>query len=136
MARRAETREVDGAFGRKRLHAARAYLKQAKRSRDEAGDEYDRATAMSSAILAAIAAADALCALRLRQTWQGEHAQAHSLLRQVRGADEAANALRRVVSNKAAVQYMAGSTTAHKLEVAIRQAEAVVDLAEGLYSEG
>ncbi|HYO18098.1 MAG TPA: hypothetical protein VES02_05455 [Dermatophilaceae bacterium] len=135
MARGSETRDVDLAFGEKRLHAAHAYVKQARLSAEAATDSYERASAVSSAVLAAIAAADATCALKLRQVSKGDHAQAHTLLRQVVGAGDAANGLQRLVSQKASVQYLAESVTASKLEAALRQAQIVVDFADRLYRE-
>lgn len=135
MARRDNTRDVDLAFGVKRLHAAHAYLKQARLSAQAATDEYERASAVSSAVLAAIAAADSVCALRTRMVWKGDHSQAHSLLRQVTDSGDAANALQRVVSHKTAVQYLAGSVTPAKLDSALRQAQVVVAFAVQLYRE-
>ena len=135
MARRVDTRDVDLAFGVKRLHAADAFLKQARLSAQAATDEYERASAVSSAVLAAIAGADAVCALRMRMVWKGDHAQAHTLLRQVSGAGDAANALQCVVSHKTAVQYLAESVTPAKLDTALRQAQTVVDFADRLYRE-
>jgi hypothetical protein len=130
MARKTETRDVEPAFGRKRLEAARAFLQQARQTEAAANSEYERAAAMSSAILGAIAAADAVCALKLGQVWKGEHSQAHSFLRKVNGAEKAASALQRVVRGKANVQYMAESVTASKLTAALRQADTVVEFAE------
>lgn len=135
MARGSDTRDVDRTFGEKRLHAAHAYLKQARITAETATNSHERASAVSSAILAAIAAADAACALKLRQVWKGEHAQAHTLLRQVVGAGDAANALQRLVGQKAAVQYLAEAVTATKLEAALRQGQTVVDFADRLETE-
>lgn len=135
MARGSETRDVELAFAERRLHAAHAYLRQARLSADAATDEYERASAVSSAVLAAIAAADAACALKLRQVWKGDHSQAHTLLRQVVGAGDAANALQRLVSQKAAVQCLAESVTTSKLAASLKQAQTVVDFAERLYRE-
>lgn len=135
MARGSDTRDVDLAFGEKRLNAAHAYLRQARLSSEEATDSYDRASAVSSAVLAAIAGADAVCALRLRQVWKGDHTQAHTLLRKVSGAGDAANALQRVVSQKAAVQYLAESVTPTKVQTALRQPQAVVDFGDRIYRE-
>lgn len=72
---------------------------------------------------------------RLRQVWRGDHSQAHTLLRQVVGAGDAANALQRVVRHKAAVQYLAESVTASTLEAALRQAQTVVDFADHIHRE-
>lgn len=127
MARGSETRDVDLAFGEKRLHAAHAYMKQARLSAEAATDSYERASAVSSA--------DAACALKLRQVRKGDHAQAHTLLGQVVGAGDAARGLQRLVSQKAAVQYLAESVTAPKLEAALRQAQTVVDFADRQYRE-
>ena len=48
---------------------------------------------------------------------------AHALLRQVVGAGDAASALQRLVSQKAAVQYLAESVTTSKLAAAHRQVD-------------
>jgi hypothetical protein len=134
MARRArDTRDVDKAYGRKRLAAARAFMEQATRSAAEAADEYERAAAASSAILAAIAAADAACAQRLGQVWKGEHAQAHDLLRRIAGGEQVASALQRVVSQKTQIQYLGESLTEARLTAALRQAQAVLDFAERIH---
>lgn len=130
MARKSETRDVEPAFGRKRLEAARAFMQQARQTEASANSEYERAAAMSSAILGAIAAADAVCGLKLGQVWKGEHSQAHLFLRRVNGAEKAASALQRAVRGKANVQYMAESVTASKLTAALRQADTVVEFAE------
>mgnify|MGYP007060832707 CR=1 FL=1 len=135
MARSTGTRDVEKQFGRRRLSAAHAYLDQAKRSASSADDEYARAAAISSAILAAIAAADAACALALGQVWKGDHALAHTLLRKVRGGGDAAKALQRIVGQKTKVQYLTTSVTAGQLATAIRQAEVVVAFAIDLRSE-
>ena len=136
MARGNDSRDVDLAFGQKRLRAAHAYLEQARLTARDAGDEFERATAVSSAVLAAIAAADSICALRMRTAWKGDHAQAHNLLRQVAGGREAATALQRVVGHKTAVQYLAQAVTAARMETALRQAQVVMDFADQLYREG
>jgi hypothetical protein len=135
MPRGSDTRDVDRAYGEKRLRAANSFLKQARLSADAATDSYDRASAVSSAVLAAIAGADAGCALRLGQVWKGDHSQAHTLLRQVVGAGEAAKALQRLVSQKTDVQYLAQSVTQTKLDTALRQARVVVDFADRLNRE-
>lgn len=136
MTRGSDTRDVDLVFGRKRLRAAHAYLEQARRSARDAGDEFDRAVAVSSAVLAALAAADAACALRTRTAWKGDHAQAHTLLRQVAGGRGAATALQRVVAHKTAVQYLAQSVTVARMEAVLRQAQVVTDFADQLYRQG
>ena len=135
MVRGSDTRDVDLAIGAKRLAASRAFLKQARLSAEAATDSYERAAAVSSAALAAIAGADAVCALKLRQVSKGDHAHAPTLLRQVIGAGDAANALQRLMSQKAAVQYLAESVTPQKLAAALRQAQTVVDFADRLFRE-
>lgn len=136
MARRADTRDVDRAFGVRRLKAARAFMQQAEETAARAADEYQRATAISSAIQAAIAAADAACAVKLGQVWKGEHAQAHTLLDRVAGAAPAAQALRRLVADKTKVQYLAGSVSEANVTTALRQGRAVLQLAEHVQTGG
>lgn len=134
MAKRGrDTRDVDKAYGRKRLASARAFMEQARKTAENATNEYERAAAASSAILSAIAAGDAACAQRIGQVWKGEHSQAHTLLREVSGAEHAATALQKVVSLKAQVQYLGESLNDARLTAALRQAEAVLDLAEQLH---
>jgi hypothetical protein len=133
MAKRGrDTRDVDKAYGRKRLANARAFMTQAKTSAETARDEFDRAAAASSAILAAIAAADAACAQRLTLVWKGDHGQAHTLLRSVAGGEAAASALQNVVGQKAALQYGGESLTEPKLTAIVRRAQTVLDFAEDL----
>lgn len=136
MARGADIRDVEKDFGRQRLAAARAFMGQARQTEESAANEYERAAALSSAILAAIAAADAVCTLRLGQVWKGEHTQVHTLLRQVKGADQAANALRRVVGQKTQVQYQAKSVSPAMLTSSLRQAQIVIDYAEEVAAHG
>lgn len=106
---------------------------RARTTAETATNEYERAAAASSAVLAAIAAGDAACTQRIGQVWKGEHTQAHTLLRAVSGAEQAASALQKVVSLKAQVQYLGESLTDARLTAALRQAEAVLDLAEQVH---
>jgi len=130
MAKRTSTRDVEKAYGRTRLRAAHAFLEQAEATQESSTDDYQRAAAASSAILAAIAAVDAACALRLGQVWKGEHTQAHTLLLTIKNSEKAATALQRVVSRKSEIQYMAEAVSEAKLLAAIRQAETVVGFAD------
>lgn len=136
MARRGDTRDVDRDFGLRRLKAARAFMQQAEQTAARATDEYQRATAISSAIQAAIAAADAVCAVKLGQVWKGEHALAHTLVGRVVGAGPAAQALRRLVADKTKVQYLAGSVSETSVTTALRQGRTVLELAERVHTGG
>lgn len=135
MARRADTRDVTRTEAMNHLRSAEAYLKQAQETRALADSGFDRAAAGNSAVLAATAAADAVCGLRLGSRWQGDHGQAHVHLRKVAGAASAASALQRVVRNKTDIQYLAASLTEVKLVEVIRQATVVVEFARATAAE-
>lgn len=97
MARGADSRRIDKSFSRKRLDAAHAFLRQARQtaaSADDADNPWDRSAAVSSAVLAGIAAADVACVLRLGEVWKGDHSQAPMLLRKIgKDGKDAANSL-------------------------------------------
>lgn len=135
MARGAETRDVERSFGRQRLADAHAFLRQARHTAEHIADQSDRAAAVSSAVLAAIAGADAACALRLGVVWKGDHSQAHTLLRRVAGAADAANALQRVVALKTQAQYLSDTITETKMRTALRHAETVSAYADAVSME-
>lgn len=135
MARRGETRDVDRAFAPRRLEAAQSFLHQAHRTAEGARGPADRSAAVSSAILAAIAASDAACTVRLGQVWKGDHARAHTLLATVSGAEEAARALHRLTALKTNVQYLSETVTDTKLTSALRQADRVVEFADRVLND-
>lgn len=123
-----QTRPCTLVDARKRLAHARAFLDQA----DLAGGndpEPERAAAASSAVLAGIAAADATCCAVLGMKNHLDHQGAVSLLKTVRGANQAANALNRLLNLKGQVQYV-GETSAADLRTSQRAARTLVTFAE------
>lgn len=98
---------------------------------DASTTEAQRAAAASNAVLAGIAAADAVCCAVLGQQNVGGHEGAVPLLKNVRGADKAAGALKRLIDIKSRVQYL-GQASAEDLRRAQRAAKTVLDFAEGL----
>jgi hypothetical protein len=125
-----DTRPVERSFGKARLEDARTFRLQAGLTTEHIPSPTARKAAASSAVLAAIAAADAACAVALGVVWKGEHAQAHTLLEQVTGGAEAAKELKRIVASKTQSHYLERPVTEVALTKALRQADAVVAFAE------
>jgi hypothetical protein len=95
---------------RARSEAARKFDEVA-RLVDGEGGEY-RKVSVALAVLAGIAAGDATCGHVLGECSRGQdHRQAVALLRTVRGADDAAGALARLLDLKDAAHYGADSTS-------------------------
>lgn len=106
MAKKSSTAPLNNAEARARLSEARAYLETAE-LHVASNSQAERKVSGSNAILAGIAAADAICGLILGERSSGEdHTQAVTLLTQaVRPAKKAPNSLRRLLSEKTPVQY-------------------------------
>jgi hypothetical protein len=110
---------------RARLHKARDFLDLAEVGADR--DKFDPAT--SNAVLAGIAAADAICCRRIGQRSASEdHAAATQLLAQVDG--EGAQRLARLLSLKYKAQYDHRPITPAEAQRALRWAGQLVELAE------
>jgi hypothetical protein len=90
--------------------------------------------AVSSAVLAGIAASDAACCKALGRTNRSQnHRDAVELLGQVSpGGTEAAKQLERLLNLKDESQYGFTALTGQKLQQAVRRAEALVTHAEGV----
>jgi hypothetical protein len=90
--------------------------------------------AASLAILGGIAASDAACCIALgRRSRSQSHLDAALLLGDIEpGGKEAANALRRLLSVKDKANYGIESVSSRQLDLAIRQANNLVELAEEL----
>lgn len=125
MIRRQRTEGCGQSEARQRLRKAREFLDAAELLLADSSD-----VATSNAVLAGIAAVDALCCQNL-----GEHAKEHSfaptLVRSIRprGVD-AANALERLLRIKNRAQYDARSVRPADAEAAIQQARRLVEIAE------
>lgn len=119
--------------GRQRLGHARKFLEVAAMTAGEAGDLEYASTAAALAVLAGIAAADAACCAALGRRSRGQdHQQATKLVEQVEpGGQRAASALRRLLSIKDEAHYGFFDIGGRDLQAAIRQAEALVDFADG-----
>ena len=99
------TVRLDTPGARARLNEARLYLAAAELL--DLGASAENKVAGSNAILAGVAAADAICGLVLGERSSGDdHAQAVTLLRRAtHPSTKAANSLRRLLTRKTPVQY-------------------------------
>ncbi|HEY5943151.1 MAG TPA: hypothetical protein VIT89_09850 [Solirubrobacterales bacterium] len=97
----------------------------------EVGDVEYASAAATLAVLAGIAASDAACCAALgRRSRAQDHQQAAKLVGQVEpGGDQAAKALRRLLSLKDEAQYGFFDVGGQDLQAAIRQARTLVDFA-------
>lgn len=125
----ARTTPSDRHDATRRLRKAREFLEVAQLA---LGDLHDAAA--SNAVLAAIAASDAICGAALGRRARGEdHEQAASLLREVADVgDEAAKLLRRALRVKHKSQYQAEPVTADEARRTYRSAARLVEIAERL----
>lgn len=130
MARRSTTVPLDRAGARARLREAQTYLSAADLL--ASGSAAENKVAGSNAILAGIAAADAICGLVLGQRSAGEdHAQAVRLLeRATHPSTKAANALKRLLTRKTPVQYGADAISANDAADLVAWARLIVEAAE------
>lgn len=110
-----------------RAGTARKYLEVARLLEDEPGPA-DRQVAAAVAVLAAIAASDAICgAVRKEAPWGQSHDQAPVVLATVRGGDKLATALRRVLSEKTSAQYGTTFLSASTVSGILHNAQMLVD---------
>ncbi|PZF83611.1 hypothetical protein [Jiangella anatolica] len=120
-----------------RLVHARAFLEVA----DLVGEQDDELAtpnvAASLAVLAGIAASDAVCCAALGRRSRGQdHRQAADLLGQVAGIGEAmARDLRRLLSVKDDAHYGVLTVSHQRVTAALRQARHLVEAAEELLEE-
>jgi hypothetical protein len=113
-----------------RLDDARAFLQQAELSLELVDGSRRYAVAVSSAVLAGIAAADAACAVSLGTTSAGQHDQVVKLLRRISGGGRASNDMSRLLASKSAAQYSGGSVTQRAAADSIARAQRLVRFAE------
>jgi hypothetical protein len=110
------------ADARARLHDARAFLQAA-----ELLDDPD--VVATNAVHAAIAAADAICCVALRErSTDGSHAAAVDLLGQVDNG--LAGALRRALDRKTQAAYEVRDISAADAKTCLRQAQTLVEAAQ------
>lgn len=116
---------------RRRLRHARQFLDVAHLLVDQEADPEYTSAAAALAVLAGIAASDAACCKTLGRRSRGQdHQQAADLLELVvPGGNDAAKALRKLLSTKDTAHYGLIDLTASQLKVTLRQADALVDFA-------
>lgn len=118
-------RQVDRGYVSSRADGARRFFEVAELTADENG--FEQATA-ALYVLAGIAAADAICGHRLGEISRGQdHRQAIGLLKEVRNADPAANALGRLLDLKDAAHYGVDSLSADRITRARRDATLLLE---------
>lgn len=119
------------AQARTRLEHARKFLEVAELVADEGWDMEYSSAAAALAVLAGIAASDAACCAALGRRPRGQdHRQAIGLVEQVTpGGAQAANDLRRLLSLKDEAHYGLFDVSGQHLQLALRQAKALVDFA-------
>lgn len=117
---------------RARRDQARAFLDAAELVLTE--DRREAHVAAALAVLAGIAAADAICGLSLGKWSRGQdHAQAASLLGKVALRDQTLpTKLRRLLADKDAAHYSSTLITVEKAKAMVRQATALLAEAETL----
>jgi hypothetical protein len=130
MAREDKTRTADRAFAETRLSDARAYLQQADISLELVEGPRRAATAVSSAVLAGVAAADATCVITLGRVSVGAHDQAVKLLSTVAGASRAVADLSKLMAIKTAAQYAGDSISERQARDAMTRARRLLEFAE------
>lgn len=121
---------LDAVGARARLKEAHLYLSAAELL--DSGGAAENKVAGSNAILAGIAAADAICGLVLGERSAGEdHGQAINLLkRATHPSTKAANSLTRLLTQKTPVQYGADAISANDAANLIKWARDIVHEAE------
>jgi hypothetical protein len=114
-----------------RLRQAKKHLEVAELVAGEASSSGSANAATSSAVLAGIAASDAVCCHALGKRSRSEdHRDAVELLNQVTsGGPQAANDLSLLLGLKDESQYGFGDIAATKLRRALRRASSLVDFA-------
>lgn len=130
MAKEDKTRVVDRAYADIRLNDARAFLQQAEISLQLVEGPRRDATVVSSAVLAGIAASDAVCAMVLGMVSVGAHTQAVRLLSRVSGSVKAVNDLSRLTAIKTAAQYTGKSMSERQTADAVARARRLLEFAE------
>lgn len=124
------TVSLDQAGARARLQEARVYLDMAELAGP--GKAAGNKVAGSNAILAGIAAADAICGLVLGERSAGDdHAQAINLLKKaIHPSTKAATSLKRLLTQKTPVQYGADAISATDAANLIKWARDIVHEAD------
>lgn len=125
------TQDCGKADAKTRLADARQHLAYAE-LHGRNSKPAERKASVATAVLAAIAAADAACCHALgERSRSDDHRDAVNLVNHVApGGDAAGKKLQRLLSLKDASQYGFGGMAAQKHDVVIRHARALVEFAE------
>lgn len=111
-----------------RADMARKFLEVASMVADDESDESLPSVAGALCVLAGIAASDAMCGHVLRQRPRGQdHVQAVGVLGGIRGAEESASALRRLLADKDTSQYGTSYVSSERAHAMARRARVMVD---------
>lgn len=131
MSNRSRTQRCGRREAEARLRDAQAHLDLAQMAGPRSGSA-ERKAAVSSAVLAGIAAADAACCATLSERSRSQdHRDATRLVRDVApGGADAAKKLTRLLDVKDASQYGFDDLAAERLTAALRQAQALVAWAQ------
>jgi hypothetical protein len=131
---RGKITECTPAEARERRDQARAFIDVAEMVLTESASRHEAQVAAALAVLAAIAAADAICGLTLHRYSRGQdHAQAVKLLEKVSLEDTTLpGKLRRILSSKDFVHYSPHLVTDKDARNLVRHARALVVTAERL----
>ena len=122
------------ADARRRLRHARSFLEVAKLVTEE-GDDPDYASVSASlAVLAGIAASDAACCAVLSRRARGQdHQEAAMLVGKIKpGGKKATTSLLRLLGLKDEAQYGFFDVGHQQLKSALRQADDLVEFAQGI----
>lgn len=133
--RRLRKQNCGTAQARQRLAQAKSFLEVAELAADENDPTLEYGSvAASVAVLAGIAAADAACCKQLgRRSRSDDHHDAEALLTEIRpGGKRAAGLLRQLINLKDAAHYGFISVTTPQLKRSLRQAQQLVEFAEGV----
>ena len=128
MARKSSTSPLSTGEARARLKEAQAYLELAGLGA-ASGSAAERRVSGSNAILAGIAAADAICGLTLGERSSGEdHAQAIPLLERAVGPrSKTVSSFRRLVTDKTPIQYGVRPVSVADAAALLKWAKEIVD---------
>lgn len=137
MSRGRRVQRCGEAEARRRLQHARQFLDvaeiAAEDQREDGNLEYGNASA-TMAVLAGIAAVDSACCKALgRRSRAEDHHDAEILVAEISGVgDEAARSLRALIALKNDAQYGFYAVRSQELARALRNARALVQMAEGV----
>jgi hypothetical protein len=132
MTKQRRTSPCTAGDARTRLRQAETYLAAAEMINDVEGPT-ERTVATGNAVLAAIAAADAMCCAKNQVRFRGEnHREAADFLSEVTQRRDLGDWLRSVVDLKDAGHYGLGNVSAANTKTVLRNARKLVEAASGI----